>query len=658
MCRIALLQNVPAEVAQTVSELQVNGGNRRALIWSRGRAQFIFNRFDVTTSELPNEAFPMRGRFFEVAYNGEVFGFRGQRFSGSRHPSDVHFALHLLETAGLEAFLKSADLQGTFVIHELQSGDVYILADQFNTQGAFYSIAGTSFIFAQEVAIVEAALKAIGAASNTTIHPVPNGHYLRLNVSHEVVRPQIHSIRRFGARLFEGRDASVENFWAQCDALQTSLVEATIRRIPTGGPVAVLCGGGVDSSCLLTIVARRLSELGQLDRLVVGCFGAEANESRGESDDLLNTRLLLSKLGISQDHLVVANEDLPTRRWLYDNSVFCDLPRLITPNPVLHTQVRHTVRMSVVLAEIVRAKPDVRVVLTGDCADEIFAGYHSMRIDVKSAQELADRVRMKVEDLPLNDASRFTLASLIGMSAVLRELVVIPALVNRGLTSFYRKELCQEEIQQSIKDAGVMTADIAEALRRLHPVEIRTPFSSHEVLLDLQGAHPDFLVGEFDGHVVPKFLLRVAAYRLGVPAEIAVRPKVPFNEGGGGVRNDQTDPIEVEAARAWQQFGEAEARAIVSGEHLSVLRRLNLMSSFADNVNDMEVAMQGFEQVALYWAARNAGLDRLLNGGTTFRAWMPDCVYSTEETPGAYTPRNLLSFSSGADRLTEGRTIL
>ena len=646
MCRIALIHNGPANAADEILALQSNGGNRPGKIWSRGHAHFVFNRFDVTTAGIEDDVLPLRGDRFEISYNGEVFGFRDERYSASGCTSDVHYALGILESHGIEAFCEWADLQGTFLIHELATNDLYILADQLNTCGAFYAISGDLFVFAQEVAIVERALRASEAPGNVPIHTLPNGHYLRISLVETSALPQVHAIRCYGARVFEGRDESSEAFWHNCIDLQGNLVESTIRRIPRNGPVAVLCGGGVDSSCILAIVAEHLRKTAQLDRLFVYCFGAGDLDVPIEADDLANTRFLLAELGIGAEKLVVLGEHHDVRRWLYETQVFCEAPRLVTPNPILNTQVRHSVRMSLTLSEIVRKNPAVRVVLTGDVADEIFAGYHSMRLDVKSARELADRLRMKLDDLPLNDAARFTLASLFGVCAIIREFVVIPCMNKAGLGRYYDDALSQEQIRESLTSAGALTAELDAALDQLHPIEIRTPFSSHVVLAGLQTAHPDFLVGEFDGRMVPKFLLRVAAHQLGVPSKIAARPKVPFNEGGSGIRNDQRDDLETQSAERWREFGTEAAQALVSGQHLTVLRRLNLLPTLDDKDKQERTVRDHFAQLALYQAARCGGLDRLVEGGSTFRPWMPDSVYSTNEVSGAYAPQRPFSYNS------------
>ncbi len=654
MCRIALVHNAPTLAAEEVHALQCNGGNRTGQVWARGGSRIFFSRLDVTTTDLANECLPLAGEHFEIVYNGEVFGFRGERFSESPHPSDIDFALDILETYGIEAFFRSADLQGTFLIRELATDDLYILADQLNTCGAFYAAHAAVFVFGQEVAVVDQILKLIGAPPDVAIHTLPNGSYLRINVRHSVVRPQSHSIRSYGARVFEGNDPSIGDFWLRCEELQRNIFESTIRRLPQRGPIAILCGGGVDSSCIVAIVVNHLRRVHELDRLRIYCFSSNLKEVSPEADDLLNTRALLDQLRVPSGTLVIVGENERSRRWLYETKVFCDVPRLITPNPVLNTQVRHSVRMSLVLAEIVKADPDVRVVLTGDVADEVFAGYHSMRIDVKSAGELADRVKMKLQDLPLNDAARFTLASLYGTCALIRDLELAPLLTSAGVGLTHFAGMSQENLLQSLDGIdGPLRDEISDVLRRLHPVEIRTPFSSHDVLKGLQSAHPDSLVGSFDGRVMPKFLLRVAAHRLGVPGKIASRGKIPFNEGGSGVRNDERDDVERRAAASWGGFGEHEAERLLSSEQLAVLLRLNLLPFAVDGDSVSFVAHGHYEQLAVYQAARRVGLDRLINDGSTFRPWMPDCVYSTDEVPGAYVPRRLLAYDSSSGSLME-----
>jgi len=167
---------------------------------------------------------------------------------------------------------------------------------------------------------------------------------------------------------------------------------ASVERQMMGDvPVGVFLSGGLDSSLIAAIAARYLEQRGE--RLKTFAVGTE------ESADLVAARVVAEHLGTEHHERVYTAEEaveavpLVVRRIEHFDP---SLVRSAVPNYLLaEMAVRH-----------------VKVVLTGEGADELFAGYEYLR-DLEGAEALqAEMVRTveSLHDLNLQRCDRVTMA--------------------------------------------------------------------------------------------------------------------------------------------------------------------------------------------------------------------------------------------------------
>lgn len=648
MCRVALIHSGPDHLIQFIADLQANGANRQVECWQHGKITLIHSRFDVTSASFATGFYPLEGKRYVVHYNGEVYAFRDRvLIDEPDFECDVHFASSLLEQYGLEAFLREVDFQGTYQIYDKQTEDVYVVVDQVNTSGCFYALYEGCTVVAQEYPIVHKVLEHLGAPDNVPIQLLEGGHYLVISKDSAVTSVSYRPDRRL---VWGGKKVSQDHFGKKIEQLRQAIRKATYARIPQKGPVAVLCGGGIDSSVVLAEIVDILRNRQELNRLKVFTFGGrDIGDRKEEANDLVNVEYLLSHLELDLDKYLVRipKQELDIwREFLLRNKVFCNDPRLITPNPILTSQVRHTVVMSCVLAYVVNKFPEIKVVLSGDGADELLAGYNSMREGAMSASDVRNRIIEKLRDFPINDAGRVALSSFHGVVSVIKEFCLKPVLQALECTEPTASELLNdlnnltaETIRNRIDKNVHLTEALEGCLVRLHPIEVRMPFTSHYVLRALRDAPPEYLVGTIGDIVVPKFILRAVALSQNLPPRIVLRKKIPFNEGGSGVRNVDHDNIELAVSKSFVSTEDLLERA---RRFHATLMRLGMIST-RDQL-DLEYVHSRHDELALLVAAHNGGLARLIRGNV-FRQKMPDSVYSTENVQDEYLPSRMIEYN-------------
>jgi hypothetical protein len=127
-------------------------------------------------------------------------------------------------------------------------------------------------------------------------------------------------------------------------------------------------------------------------------------------------------------------------------------------------------------------------------------------------------------------------------------------------------------------------------------------------------------------------MLRYVALEAGLPLALGRRKKIPFHEGGTGVKNSQRFILEENAANSCARGRIAALRRSNSEDlHRLALHSPGNPSSATD------------EQVVCLDRALHSGLARLL-GTDAFRKQMPDCIYTTTDADVRFVPGVHISF--------------
>ena len=173
------------------------------------------------------------------------------------------------------------------------------------------------------------------------------------------------------------------------DAVRETLVVAVRERMMGDVPVGVFLSGGLDSSVVAAILARESAPGHVVHSFAAGTPG---------SGDLAAARVVADALGLEHHERVYTDED-----------VVAVLPEVVQATESYEPSLIRSAVPNYLLSEM--AAQHVKVVLTGEGADELFAGYHHLReLDESALREaLVDGVAA-LHHLNLQRCDRVTMA--------------------------------------------------------------------------------------------------------------------------------------------------------------------------------------------------------------------------------------------------------
>jgi asparagine synthase (glutamine-hydrolysing) len=278
---------------------------------------------------------PMSYKDTFIAFNGEIYNYRELK---QRHlpnlqlktHSDTEVLIHLYRKLGPD-FVKLLDGMFAFVIHH--RGEFLMARDPLGIKPLYYSSSPDDqfLYFASE-------LKALNGHART-IHEFPAGYW--------------HHSEKGWHRYYNIHDTIQPFDGTETDALsliRSTLHEAVQKRMLADVPVGVSLSGGLDSS----IVSRLACEgTEQLHSFVVGVEGSEDLAASWQVSEVLHT----------QHHQFVYTEA----------DMVQALPEVLYYLETFDPALVRSAIPNYFLAKL--ASQHVKVFLTGEGADEVYAGY-------------------------------------------------------------------------------------------------------------------------------------------------------------------------------------------------------------------------------------------------------------------------------------------
>ena len=451
----------------------------------------------------------------DLVFNGCIYNYRdlreelrelGYRFFSDGDSEVILKAYHAWGTGCVDRFKGMF----AFAIHERESGRVVLARDRFGIKPLYYSQVGKRLRFSSTLPGIVAAGDVDTSIDRTALH-----FYMSW---HAVVPPPLtilSGIRKLPpatVRVYEEdgqysehcywnapfgpQDGDARRSKGEWEALlHDSLRDAVGRRMVADVPVGVLLSGGLDSSLIVGLLA----ELGQTG---LSTFSIGFEEAHGEKgDEFAYSDLIAEHYGTDHHKIFIPSEELLE-----------ELPGAI--GAMAEPMVSYdNIGFYLLSREVAK---HIKVVQSGQGADEVFAGYHWYPPMAAANDPVPAYARA------FFDADAETLNRRLG-----------PEWRNSGeapldfVRDHFARPGADDPVDKALRlDSTVMLVD--DPVKRVDNMtmawglEARVPFLDHE-LAELAARIPPDLKLAQDGKGILKDVARDA-----IPAEVIDRPKGYF----------------------------------------------------------------------------------------------------------------------------------
>jgi asparagine synthase (glutamine-hydrolysing) len=519
-----------AAVARMTSRMTSRGPDGEG-IWSAGPVALGHRRLSIIDlTACGNQPMHDPDLGLTIVFNGCVYNYqelreqlraeRGYRFFST---SDTEVVMKAYRAWG-DGFVERLQGMFAFVIHERDTGRTFLGRDRFGIKPLYLAETGSRLRFASSLPALLA-----GGGIDTSIDPVALHHYL----SFHAVVPAPHTILQGVRKLPPATTLAIEadgtrtstEYWtpdfardpdradwterdwedAVLDALRSAVKWRTVADVPVG----VLLSGGLDSS----LVVGLLAEAGQTG---INTFSIGFEAVGGEEGDEFKYSDVIAREFATDHHRI----RIDTARML---PALTDAIAAMSEPMVSHDAVA----FFLLSQEVAR---HVKVVQSGQGADEVFAGYHwypPMQALTDALGPDADRNELVRQAVDRYQAAFFDRTH-DEMAEVLRPAYHLERDVSRELVvrHFTRSGATTATDMALRLDSQIMLVD--DPVKRVDNMtmawglEARVPFLDHEVL-DVAARIPPELKLAQEG----KGVLKEAARRV-IPAEVIDRPKGYF----------------------------------------------------------------------------------------------------------------------------------
>lgn len=518
------------------------------------KAAFGHRRLSIIdTSSAAKQPFTDKSGRYTLVFNGEIYNFKNLRIKlenegySFNSQSDTEVLLYAYIHFGT-SFLNHLDGFFALAIYDKETEESILARDRFGIKPLLYSKSEQELIFASEMKAmmrfgIQKEIDNSSLFSYLQLNYIPEphsifksvkkleaGHYLKVDKENRIQKIPFYQLK-YPPENGIYSDISYEA--AQKKFLE--LIDASVeQRLVSDVPLGTFLSGGIDSSLITAIAAQKVSKLNTFS------IGFEDEPIFDESP---YARMLAKKYNTNHHTFLLSKSDL--LQSLGETLDYIDEPFADSSALAVNALSKETAK-------------HVKVALSGDGADELFAGYYKHRGEYfmrKSGmkQNLVKKMQPVWEALPKSRSNKvsnlirklhkFSKGSKMSpqerywlWASLMQENVAANLMLKQAQADVYlkRKEQLLEMVTDSDDLNDVLATDLklvlpSDMLRKVdlmsmrNSLEVRTPFLDHRLVNFAFSLPAKYKINDKMG----KCIVQDAAKHL-LPEELYNRPKQGF----------------------------------------------------------------------------------------------------------------------------------
>lgn len=437
------LGSMPAALLKEVSECIRHRGPDDQGYFSDSNIALAFNRLSIIdltrTGHQPMSS--IEGDL-HLVFNGEIFNYielrtrlkaKGHRFISE---SDTEVILHAYREYGVEC-VSLFNGMWAFALYDVKKKRLFCSRDRFGIKPFYYTANGRALTFASEI---KALLKA-------GIHAEPDEHqvyrYLalgELDIDDKTMFGNILQLPPAHFLLYENNQVKLSKFWhledqknitdlamnpeAMLKYFRELFFSAVDLRLRSDVPTGALLSGGLDSSAIVSVI----DILARERKIPLDIKTFTASYSEKNIDESHYAAEVVKKTGM-QNILVYPNAE---------GELWQDIEKVIYHQdepPLTMTAFAHWYLMEEI------HKQDIKVIISGQGADEMMAGY----VEQFSGFFLADLLAKGSFGRFFHETRNLNNKSLLSYRLMLAQLVKV--ILSRGIANIFKSLLREKAIQ-------------------------------------------------------------------------------------------------------------------------------------------------------------------------------------------------------------------